>query len=124
MQNLEKLKIEVDRKRESLKKAKAALKKVDNDQDKKIRDKVVKIMRTKLTTAEKAYKAAKPKGKIHEKVDRTAEAVKNTGKKFSLNRILTWGNIAVTTTVGVLTAGVAWFVYDYFKKDEEEIPAS
>jgi len=111
---LDELKPIVERKRESVKRAKAALKAAPVAK-KAIRKKIVKGMQTKLHNAEKAYKAAKPKGAFHKKVDQAAETVKNTGKRLRLKEIVSWGFLSLFT-VGTVIGGFA--AYDYFGKSD------
>ena len=115
---LDELKLIVERKREIVKRAKAALKAAPAAR-KSIMKRTLKGMKTKLHNAEMAYKAAKPKGAIHKKVDGAANAVKNgvksTTKFLRLKEMMSWAFISAAT-VGVGIAGIV--AYDYFGKDD------
>lgn len=116
MAELKTLKGNVQKRQASVKKAKAAFKTAEDKPQKVLRKRVLKGMKTKLKTSQAAYKAAKPKGKIHTKVDQAKESVLNAGKKIPFKKALSWTGLAVAT---VITAVGGFVVYDYLNGDGE-----
>lgn len=116
MDILESLKLDVERKRESVKRNKASYKKAKDETQKIIRKRILKAARTKLEKAEKAYKAAMPKNAFQEKIEKSADSVKATCKKIPFKRAISWTGLAVTT---VVTAIAGFLIYDQLNQDSE-----
>jgi exonuclease VII small subunit len=116
MDTLEKLEIKVNKARKAVKRAKLSLRESINDYEKGVKKRVLKTARTKLKNAKTAYKAAKPKGVVRERMAYIHESVKNTARKIPVKRALTWTGLAVTT---VATTVVGYLLYEYVNKSDE-----
>jgi len=107
---LKRLKLNVEKARESVKKAALKVKQAKTEDDRIKRTRILVGMKTRLKTAEVAYREAKPKGKFRSKVEGMTESV-------NVKKYLGWTGLAVTT---VVTAIVAFLVYDNLNQDGGE----
>lgn len=107
----------VDKAKESVVRAKVALKEANGEYAIDSREKVLKAAKTRLKTAKASYKEASPKSAIRQKASAAKESIKDTASKIPVKKVLSWTGLAITT---VATALGGYLVYEYFNKDGEE----
>jgi hypothetical protein len=116
LEKLEKLMIKVKKAQEAVGRAKLAVRESTNDYEKDIKKRVLKSAKTKLKNAKIAYKDAKPKSVIRQKMGDVHELLKNTMRKIPVKKTLSWTGLAATT---VITFIGGYVLYDRMGKNGE-----
>jgi len=116
MDTLEKLEVKVDKAREAVKRAKLAVRDSINDYEKSVKKTVLKRAKTNLRNAKIAYKDAKPKSAIRQKMVGVHELLKDTMRKIPVRKTLSWTGLAATT---VITCIGGYILYDRLNKNNE-----